>query len=165
MNYLSFNQLKECLESTNSVYKDLSYKVIQENIVIPSQQSTVQKLNTYTFKVAPEKLNIANQLILSSVQDPSLLITYSFDIILSDSEKKSFYLYTGHSYFSLYNPNAENLLTNINRSQLQEYISNIRLDTNNVFLVNNIKSELSIYKILCVNIFVVSATNFLKLIL
>ena len=164
MNYLSYQQLNDCLNAPNSIYNNLSFKIIKENIIIPTQQSNQQYLNTYTFKVIPTKLNIANQLILSTIQDSSLLITYSFDIILSDNNEESFYLYTGHSYFSLYNPNADNLLTNITRSQLQEYISNIQLDTNNVLLINNIKSDLSVYKILCVNLFVVSTSNFMSLI-
>lgn len=166
MAYLSYTQLNEYLNSPDSVYNNLTYKVIKENIIIPSQQthSTIKHLNTYTFKFAPNKLIIANQIILSIIQDPSLLIAYSFDIVLSDKNHSSFYLFTGHSYFSLYNPNADNLLTLITRLQLQEYISNIHLDSNNVLLVNSIKSDLTVYKILCVNIFIVSASNFMALV-
>lgn len=166
MNYLSYNQLNECLDSPDSVYNNLSYKVIKENILIPSQQSNsnTRTLNTYTFKFAPNKLNIANQIILNVLQDPTLLLAYSFDIVLSDKDHNSFYLFTGHSYFSLYNPNADNFLTPISRLQLQEYISNIHLDPNNVLLVNSIKSDLTVYKILCVNIFIVGATNFMALV-
>ena len=165
MGYLSYNQLIECLNSSDSVYKKLSYKIIKENIIIPSQQKNIKNLSTYTFKFAPEKLNIAHQIILSTIHDSSLLIAYSFDIVLTDKHLEvSFYLFTGHSYFSLYNPNAENLLTQISRLQLQEYISNIQLDSNNILLVNNIKSDLSIFKILCINIFIVSASDFMKLV-
>ena len=164
MNYLSKTQLNDCLNKSDSVYKNLSYKLIKENILIPSQSQSLKYLYTYTFKFAPEKLDIADQIILSSIQDSSLLIAYSFDTVLSDIGEESFYLFTGHSYFSLYNPNSDNILTNISRLRLREYISNITLDTNNVLLINNIKSDLSVYKILCVNIFIVSATNLLSLV-
>ena len=163
MNYLSRTQLNNCLNSPDSVYKNLTYKVVKERIVIPAQQRTARFLNTYTFKFAPRNLNIAEQIILSQIQDISLLIAYSFDIVLSDVDEESFYLFTGHSYFSLYNPDASNLLTNISRLQLNQYISNIKLDPTNVLLINNIKSGLSVYKILCVNIFIVSANNLLSL--
>ena len=126
MGYLSYNQLIECLNSSDSVYKKLSYKIIKENIIIPSQQKNIKNLSTYTFKFAPEKLNIAHQIILSTIHDSSLLIAYSFDIVLTDKHlEDSFYLFTGHSYFSLYNPNAENLLTQITRLQLQELVEEL----------------------------------------
>ena len=163
MNYLSQDQLNECLSSSDSIYKNLTFKVIKENIWIPSQNSTQQVLKTYTFKFAPENLNIANQIILGQIQDISLLIAYSFDVVLSDDIEESFYLFTGHSYFSLYSPNAANVLTTISRLELEQYISDIKLDTNNVLLINHIKSNLNVYKILCVNIFIVSSNNLLSL--
>ena len=73
MAYLSYTQLNEYLNSPDSVYNNLTYKVIKENIIIPSQQthSTIKHLNTYTFKFAPNKLIIANQIILSIIQNPN----------------------------------------------------------------------------------------------
>ena len=163
MNYLSHDQLNQMLNRSDSIYKDLTYKIIKESIFIPAQQNNLKTLYTYTFKFAPNCLDMANQLILSSIHDQLLLIAYSFDIVLTDKNTESFYIFNGHNYFSLYNPNAENLLTQVSRLDLQNYISNIRLDSNNVLLINHIKSDLSVYSILCVNIFVVSASNLVSL--
>ena len=162
MNYLSFQELTEKLNRPGNIYKNLTYKITKDEIKIP-YQNTNKTLNTYTFKIAPNTLSSANELILNSIQDRTLLLAYSFDVILNNKDTSEYYLFTGHNYFSLYNPNADNLLTEVTRLELQNYINNINFDSSNILFVNNIKSDLSIYRILCANIFVVSASNLISL--
>ena len=162
MNILTLDELNRNLQSPGSIYNNLTYKIISEEIRIPTE-SAIQSLYTYTFKIAPDHLTIANDLILNTIKDSKLLLAYSFDIILTNNDTTSFYKFVGHNYFSLYDPNAENLLQEVSRLELQQYINEINLDPNNVLKVNSVKSDLSMYRILCVNIFVVSAFNLRKL--